>query len=360
MTSRQRLMRCYFHQEMDRPCVWVWTLYPKGDASYDRLKAYVQRHADVKPGFHGTAFETPPPTTVRQEPYSGQFRREITTLHTPAGDLESSRLVGLDGRPGMDLAYFIKDRRDAQKYLSLPMPQIGGDVSGFFQKEKEVGDRGVVEARLGSNAAGWVSGLCGSESFALLSITDRDVLHELCRREVRILLNRAKFLIEKGVGPIFALSGPELVSPPLHGPRDFWDFNVRYDKPVIDLLHEAGGRVSVHCHGSIRKVLPGFLEAGVDVLNPFEGPPMGDITPRECKEVVRGRMSLEGNIQIASMYEHTPRQIRRETLDIIRDVFDDRGGLIVSPTASPYIVGAGETSFPNFKAMIDTVVKWKA
>ena len=359
MNSRERLRRCFFHQEMDRPGVWVWTLYPPGDASYDVLKAYIRRRADVMVAFHGTAFETPPPTTVRQEPYSAEFRRETTTLHTPAGDLESSRLVGLQGQPGMDLTHFIQGPQDARKYLSLPMPQFGGDVSAFFQRDRQIGDRGLAEARLGSTAAGWVGSLCGSETFALLSLTDRDILHELCRRHRNVLMDRVKFLLGKGVGPIFSVTGPELVCPPLHGPKDFWDFAVKYDRPVFDLLHEAGGRVQVHCHGSIRKVLDGFLEMGADVLHPFEAPPMGDITPAECKRAVRGRIGLEGNIQIAAMYEHTPEQIREETQALIRDAFDDRRGLIVCPSASPYIVGAGLAAFPNFQAMIDTVVQWR-
>ena len=87
---------------------------------------------------------------------------------------------------------------------------------------------------------------------------------------------------------------------------------------------------------------------------------MGDITPAEAKHVARGRLCLEGNIQISAMYEHTPRQVREETDGLIRDTFDDRRGLIVCPTASPYIRGEGENCFPQYKAMIDTVLAWKA
>lgn len=98
---------------------------------------------------------------------------------------------------------------------------------------------------------------------------------------------------------------------------------------------------------------------GADVLHPFEPPPQGDILPREAKELARGRMCLEGNIQINRMYEATPEEIRNETEQLIDDVFDDSKGLIVCPTASPYIRGKGEECFPQFKAMIDTVINWK-
>ena len=58
------------------------------------------------------------------------------------------------------------------------------------------------------------------------------------------------------------------------------------------------------------------------------------------------------------MYEATPEDIRQETELLIQIAFDDHKGLIVSPTASPYIRGEGENCFPQYKAMIDTVLEW--
>lgn len=359
LTSRERLRRAYFHEEMDRPGVWIGTLYPPDAPTYDVLKSYLRRHADAKVGFNGTAFEQPYPTDEYAEPHSDDFERRVAVLHTPAGDLRCSRLESLRGQPGLHETFYIKGREDAEKYLSLPMPQIGGDVSEFFAKDKDIGDRGVAEARLGSNPAGWVAGLCGSETFALMSLSDRDVLHALCERHMHVVTNRVKFLLSKGIGPFFAIGGQELVCPPLHGPKDFHDFNVGYDKPIFDLVHEAGGRIYVHCHGSLKRVFEGFLAAGADVLHPFEAPPMGDITPAECKALARGRLCLEGNIQINRFYECTPEEIRDETLALIEAAFDDRRGLIVNSSASPYIRGQGGQSFPRFKAMIDTVVQWR-
>lgn len=86
---------------------------------------------------------------------------------------------------------------------------------------------------------------------------------------------------------------------------------------------------------------------------------MGDITPKEAKELARGKLCLEGNIQISSMYENTPEEIRQETEELIEATFDDSRGLIISPTASPYIRGQGERCFAQYKAMIDTVLEWK-
>jgi hypothetical protein len=98
---------------------------------------------------------------------------------------------------------------------------------------------------------------------------------------------------------------------------------------------------------------------GVDVIHPVEPPPLGDLPAADAKRLARGRVCIEGNIQIAHMYEHSPEEVRAETEALMRDAFGDRRGLIVSPTASPYIRGAGELCLSRYKAMVETVAAWK-
>lgn len=363
MNRRERLRRCYFGEELDRPAVYSRTLFPENDPSYDRLKAYLAAHSELKINWDAQQIETPYPMDVATEPYSDELERERVTLHTPRGKLERSSLVRLGhqakNQPKLHESYFLKSREDAEKYLSLPMPELNDDVSGFFTARNKVGNDGIVNIFLGVNPAGFAASLFGTENFALMSALERELIHQLCKRQMNIIINCLKVLLDKGVGPFFGIEGEELVSPPLHGPKDFDEFNVRYDKPIIDMIHDAGGRIDIHCHGSIKKVLQSFIDMGTDVLHPFEAPPMGDITAKEAKNMARGKLCLEGNIQINRMYEVTPDEIREETEQLIEDTFDDHKGLIVCPTASPYIYDAGEVCFPQYKAMIDAVVQWK-
>jgi len=362
MNRRERLRRCYFNEELDRPGVYSRTLFPKDDHSYDKLRAYLAAHTELKYTWSSAQIESDYPMDIATEPYSEDVIRQITILHTPKGDLEKRERVrtkGHDQEPNMAETYMLKDRQDAETYLSLPMPEVGGDVSSYFKAEKEVGDAGIVDIDLGTNPAGFAASLFGPQQFAIMSVTDRDIIHCLCERRMTIMLNRLKYLISKGVGPYFSTLGEELVCPPLHSPKDFREFNTKYDKPIIDLVHNAGGRIHIHCHGAIRKVLQEFVELQVNVLHPFEAPPRGDISAKEAKKMARDKICLEGNIQIERMYEAAPQQIRQETKQLIEDVFDDHKGLIVSPTASPYIYGKGEVCFSRYKAMIDTVLEWK-
>ena len=187
----------------------------------------------------------------------------------------------------------------------------------------------------------------------------RDIIHALCNKQMNLTLRVLSFLLEHKVGPYFSTLGEELIVPPLHGLQDFRDFNTRYDKPIADMIHEAGGRLHIHCHGRLKAVLPGFMEIGPDVIHPVEAPPMGDVTAAEARAAFGNAICIEGNIQIAAMYEHTPEQVREETEALIADAFAERRNLIVSPTASPYIRGQGEACLAQYKAMIDAVLNWK-
>ncbi len=358
MNQRQRLKRCYFNQPIDRPAVYSRTNYPQNDPTYDQLKAYLAANTELKADLSPAAPE-PYPTDSYTESYSDDFQRHVTVLHTPTGDLTSSTLVGLKGQPPMHDEYLLKTIADTEKYLTLPIPQITGDTSSFFDAQAKMGDAGIVDVGLGFNPAGFVVELFGSENFAIFSAIERDMIHQLCQRQMTITINLLKYLLENNIGPFFHMLGEEYIVPPLHGPKDFYDFNVKYDKPIIDLIHNAGGRIHIHSHGSIKNVFQGFIDLGADVLHPFEAPPMGDITAKKAKDLARDKMCLEGNIQINLMYESTPDHIIEETENLIADCFDDNKGLIVSPTASPYIPGQGQTCLPQYKAMIDTVINYK-
>jgi hypothetical protein len=359
MNRRERLRRCYFNEEIDRPAVFSRILFPPNDPTYDKLKAYLAEHSELKATWNVEDLLEQPPIDVTTEPYSQDFERRLEIWHTPKGNLRKSTLIGLKNQPSMHEERLLKTKEDAEKYLSLPMPKIIGDTDSFFKLDREMGDTGIVNIFLGINPGGEAARLFGTENFALMSALKRDVIYALCERQMKILLECVKHLLSKGIGPYFAMEGEELVAPPLHSPADFNDFNVKYDKPIIDLVHEGGGRMHQHCHGSVKKILPDFIEMGTDVLHPFEAPPMGDTTAKEAKEIVRGKICIEGNIQINRLYENTPDELREETARLIEDAFDDHKGLIVCPTASPYMPDAGETCFPQYKAMIDTVLEYK-
>jgi hypothetical protein len=359
MTRRERLERCYRGEPVDRPAVYSRTGMPADDPSYDRLRALLQEQTECKAIWSSQRLEVPYAVDSVTEPHATDWDRRTSVLHTPAGELTATHLVSRHGLPGLHERFYVDSPEAAERYLSLPLPEVRNDMGAFLAAQLDVGDAGIAETHLGFNPAGFIAELCGSETFALLSITHRELLHAMCERQQDLLLRRLDVLLAADVGPFFSILGQEYLVPPLHGPADFNDFNVRYDRPIIERIHDAGGFIHVHCHGSVARVFDGFLAMGADVLHPIEPPPMGDITAREARLRAGDRLCLEGNLQIHRMYEATPDDIRQEVQSLMDDAFVG-GGLIVSASASPYIRGAGEICYPQYKAMVDVVLERRA
>jgi uroporphyrinogen-III decarboxylase len=104
-------------------------------------------------------------------------------------------------------------------------------------------------------------------------------------------------------------------------PRLYDDLVVRYDQPLIALVHEYGKIAHVHCHGKVREALDKIIAMGADLLDPVEPPPDGDIEFWEAKEKARGKTVLIGNIEFRHLEFATPAEIDAQVREAIQ-----RGG----------------------------------
>jgi uroporphyrinogen-III decarboxylase len=132
---------------------------------------------------------------------------------------------------------------------------------------------------------------------------------------------------------VFHFGGSEQATPPMMSPRLYEDFVVKYDSKLFDLVHRYGGYVQVHCHGNIRGILDRLMSMGVDLLDPVEAPPNGDITIREAKQHINGRITLVGNIQFDDMEASRPTEIDEKVKTAIRS--GGKKHFILSTTEGP-------------------------
>ncbi len=235
--------------------------------------------------------------TSEQPTDSAEWVDVATYVHTPTGTLRSVFRKSTAGKPGYEREQLLKEPGDIKNILALPYQAYPFRADSFHAIEREVGERGLAIFGL-DHAMYGLHRLIGSGNFALWSIECRGLLLEAIEVFSRRIQEHAARAFDAGLQPVFGWVGPELCIPPLMSPRDFQDFVFQFDRPLIEMIHERGGYVWVHCHGKMGPVLQRFVEMGVDVLNPVEPPPMGDITLEEAFARVGGRMGLEGNIEV--------------------------------------------------------------
>ena len=96
----------------------------------------------------------------------------------------------------------------------------------------------------------------------------------------------------------------------LVAPETFEEYFLPWYRRLFELCHSRGAFVHMHSHGNIAKVLPMLVEAGVDILNPFdphENPHLEEIIERFSDRVVFCGFSssdyyLKSNDEIEAMF----------------------------------------------------------
>jgi len=310
LTSRERLMRIFRGEEIDRPALKLWGAKLRYDSllneSYRPIAELAAETTDLFIEATGYYLD------VQEGAALGKYREYrtvpthdplwndcYTTLHTPKGDVTMIRRMSTINDPGYTVKKFVEDVDDIEKILSLPYePYETLTRDSYDRAVANVGERGIVMIGL-PHAAFAAECLMGSETLAYMSVDERELVDELCTVYAKRIYDHTKKILESGVEhPIFSWVGPEVYLPPLMGPKDFDDFVYKYDKPLCDLIHEHGGYVWVHSHNKVRRFMDRFIDMGVDVFNPLEPGPNGDIDLYEVVETYQNRIGLEGNIEI--------------------------------------------------------------
>lgn len=238
------------------------------------------------------------------------------------------------------MEYAVKEPGDLKKLLSVPYTPYPFDPSPYWENRKRLGDRGVVNIRL--DQAGYaLQRLVGSENLAFFSLDCRELLLEVLKTFSQRIRELARTVIEGGIRGPFAWVGPELFIPPLLSPQDFEDFVYAVDHSLCDDIHNAGGRVWIHCHGKVSQFIERFINMGVDILNPLEPPKNGDIRMEETAKKFRGRIGLEGNIEIQEILQAEPDRLRLLIEDCVR-AGNQSGRFLLCPSA-----GYMEYPFPS-------------
>jgi len=325
-TRRERLLNIFQGKTPDRAAIKIWGASPYGPcriAAFEDVRQLAVDKTDLVVGssskFHlycGSHSSDCIETEIKPTD-SEDWQDQVTVFHTPLGDLREVFSRSTCSKPGYEKEYLLKEPDDIKKLLSMPYSPYVFSAENHNQTEGEIGDRGVAMFGLDNAMYGLVR-LIGSENFALWSFDYEELMLEAIGVFSERLCQHAEAALANNISGVFGWVGPELCIPPLMSPAAFDTYSYGFDKRLIDIIHNAGSYVWVHCHGRMKAMISRFVEMGVDVLNPIEPPPMGDLSMQEAFAAVGDRMALEGNIETHDFMVCTQEQLRakiHETLD---------------------------------------------
>lgn len=366
MTSRQRLLTALRGETPDRVPIWAWGVHPWLAEVHPTVQPVVDAYLDRGDIIHWwspgagtflTASDEVSVTSEKRPSPRPTYEEHLATYTTPAGELTQVTYASLEGKPGYRKKHLLETEEDAERLLSIPYVPPRPDCAGFFELEKELGDRGTLMVAVPSDPMYSLNNLTGSETFAIWSVEKRGLIDKLIAEFLRRTQDWLEWVISQGVGPLFGYVGPELCIPPLQSPRDFEDWVVGPDREINDMIRAAGGIALVHCHGFMDSVLEGFVRMHADALHPIEPPPMGDVTLAEGKRRVGQDLCIVGNTQEHDIWTMPNSEFRLLVEETVR-VGMKGGRFILSPTATPF----GWPTMPdlareNWIAMLDVALQ---
>jgi hypothetical protein len=139
---------------------------------------------------------------------------------------------------------------------------------------------------------------------------------------------------------------------PFISPKTYRDLYKPFHKVVNDWIHaHTSWKTFVHSCGSVWALIPDFIEAGFDILNPVQCT-AAHMDPAELKNSFGDRLTFWGggvNTQTTLPFG-TPEDVRKEVTERIR-IFGPRGGFVFNPIHN---VQAG-SPIENVLAMYETL-----
>jgi len=137
---------------------------------------------------------------------------------------------------------------------------------------------------------------------------------------------------------------------PLIGEDLFRRFILPHLKRLIDLGHDYGSKVLLHCCGGFAPLIPAMIEVGLDGLQALQ-PYCRGMDPAKLKSEFGDKIVLMGCIDTQTLIGGTPEQVRDETRKVL-EIMKPGGGYVASPSHD-YLLP--ETPVENVITIYETV-----
>lgn len=358
MTGRERMLTAFARQEPDyvpvSPDISVMvpvrlsgqpydTMFLDGQPHYGYASASVaQAYADAVTYYgmdgwyiYGGLPEIVPDDRPRWQscfeplPEGGQM--SYKSARTPHGDLSARNLYPTD-EPPWEVEKPIKDlRRDWPRLRAVMGEDENWAWGDTFADRDRIGENGVYSVAIGIPQDWWFFQRDGGYNTMFYDFTDDE---DYMREEVFAFYTRyalAKLRAVVAAKPDEVMLGGSVSSLSVSSPTFFRKFDLPFIQEAAKICQAAGVFSHLHVCGRSRKVVDMVAqETNVDVMEPLEEPPGGDVDLAEVKKRYGSRLCLKGNINtFDTMLNATPAQVEEKAKRLI-DACAPGGGFVLS------------------------------
>lgn len=310
MTERKRLLAVYRGETPDRTPFFLdlshWFYQKHGipfDLSVPHLEPewdLIAYHKKVGAGFYvpnlNSYFDvTLPPdvvaTTTKEMTPQGP---EITwRIETPIGAIERKRQWEEQSYSWNVSQWGVRTEQDLRVLgYALSRYRYQPAWERYAPWVESLGDYGVVYMSIGYSAMGHLLGYwMGIEGTIYASVDMPSVLHEVVDQINDNILNCVDMVCQ---GPAEVIIMGDNFSGDIQPPRFFKEWSEPFYREAIQRARGAGKYTAIHIDGRLKGILKCFADLGASCADAVTPAPMGDLTPRQCREEAGPDMVLSG------------------------------------------------------------------
>jgi uroporphyrinogen decarboxylase len=348
MTSRERVLTAFAHREPDRVPAWC--------GASPEFRELARRHLGL-PDDESLSLHLGDDFRRVYARYAGPDSRSPSACLThPEAVMRTP--FGIERRGygfGQPLGHPLGGPCTAAEIEEFPWPDPGWmDVSHIRREALEWEGQYAVLGGDWSPFYHDAIDLLGMDRLMLLLYDAPDFIDSVLRCIVDYYseVSRRIFEAARGAIDIFFIGNDfGTQSGPVVSEAVFRRFFLPHLKRLVDLGHEFGLKVMLHCCGGFAPLIPALIGIGLDALQSLQ-PDARGMEPGGLKRDFGDRIVLNGCIDTHHvLIKGTPELVRRRTREIL-EVMKPGGGYVASPSHD-YLLP--ETPVENVAAMYETI-----
>jgi len=288
-----------------------------------------------------------PPSETRILSRDEDHRVVEEVLHTRKGRLTTTTLYARDRSPWILKPLVTDPEAEVEALLATLTDPWSKDASHAAEVKRAAGDNGIVAAGTPVPLAWWLYCRRQLEKSVLDFFDRRRLVERAMAAYSEWALELLRATCERA-GPDLLMFGGSVASMSVVSPQLYRRYALPFLCRAVELAGAYGVRTGVHMCGRSRAALPLLAESGVDLVEPLESPPGGDVSLAEVKQQYGNRFCLKGNVNtFRTLARGTPEDVMAEARRCIADA--GAGGGFILSTGDQV---AWDTPEENFVALI--------
>ena len=282
------------------------------------------------------------------------------SLLTPGGVTEESKITQilkkmvLDKNPdetnpkawNLEFSSFINDRND---FNAFPWNEASKIDYSKLDTVKEYLPEGmkIIVTTGKIFTLTWM--LMGFSNLCIKLMEEPDLVTDVFKKIAEIQYSVLDRILEyKSVGAVWMIDDLAYSIGPMLSPDSFRQHVFPWYKDMAEKCHAKNKLVILHSDGNLDKLMPDFIDIGIDLLHPID-PTCWDI--KKVKERYGDKIAVAGNVSNELLHTGTPAEVREYTKFLLEEIAP--GG--------KFLLGSGNSvpdwaQFENYLTMRNTAL----